>query len=983
MRPWRVPAGAVVGLSACLFLASTPAYPGRAQQLPAGIDYNGQPVVAVDLIARPTMNVDSFRRMMTQESGKPYSQKLVDQSRAALEATHQFSKVDVEVTPEAGGLRVDFILQPAYYLGVIHFPGATKVFSYPQLLATVNYPVEDPYEKGRVDQGRDSLERFLVHSGYFRAQVAVQVELNRSLKLAAVTYAVTLNPRAKLGKILINGPAPRDAAELEGALHSIRARLKGANLSSGQRYSASRLQSAESFLRAYLGRQQHLASTVKMAPPQYDPSTNRADITFDVDPGPMVLVKVTGAHVSRREIKKLVPIYQEYAVDRELAGEGQQNLLSKLQSKGYFDAQVTVQFTREPSQVNLVYAVKLGPRHRVASVNVAGNRHIGEDKLAGQIMVKRAHFLSRGKFSQQLLDSSVNNLEAYYHDHGYLEAKVTPRTVDHKSNLDVTFQIDEGAQTTVESVKVEGNKTQPVSKLAPEGLTLHAGTPFSQTAIRKDRNRIVASYLDLGYPNVSFHSTAAPVPGNRYRVVLTYQIDEGPHVNVSAVEYVGNQRTRRQLIARSTDIKSGAALSEGNLLAAESQLYNLGIFDWADVSPRNPPTDQSASEDVLVRVHEAKRNSLTYGVGFESTPTTGSLSSGVLVLPGLPTIGLPKNFTVLEKRIISPQGSLEYSRLNMRGKAETASVSVLASTLDQKLVLTYADPHFEGTNWKSLLSVSAERTTQNPLFAARLGEGSFQLSRALNATGNKRLQFEYDFQRTSLGSLLIENFIPAEDQNIHLSTFSASFVNDTRDKPLDAHRGVFQTVNLSVSPTFFGSSDNVARFFGQTAFYKQVKPWMVWANNFRLGLVSSFAGSHVPFSQRFFSGGADSLRGFALNDAGPLTTALLCTTQDDPSSCTAQVAVPMGGHALFIFNSEGRFPLPIYHNLGGAIFYDGGNVYEGINITHFLSGYSNTVGFGLRYNTPVGPIRFDIGRNLNPVTGQNATQVFVTLGQAF
>jgi outer membrane protein assembly factor BamA len=319
----------------------------------------------------------------------------------------------------------------------------------------------------------------------------------------------------------------------------------------------------------------------------------------------------------------------------------------------------------------------------------------------------------------------------------------------------------------------------------------------------------------------------------------------------------------------------------------------------------------------------------------------------------------------------------------MRGRAETASVSLLASILDQKAAISYSDPHFADTNWKSLLSVSAERTTQNPLFTARLGQASFQISHALNSSGNKRLQFQYDYQRTTLTNLLILNFVPPEDQAIHLSTLSASFVNDTRDKPLDAHRGVFQTVNVSFSPTFLGSTDNVARFFGQTAYYRQVKPWMVWANNVRLGLVSSFAGSHVPFSERFFSGGADSLRGFPLNGAGPQATALLCAAENDLASCTAEVAVPAGGHQLFIFNSEGRFPIPINSALGGAIFYDGGNVYEGINLSHFASGYSNSVGFGLRYQTPVGPIRIDLGRNLNPVPGEKRTQIFVTLGQQF
>ena len=172
-------------------------------------------------------------------------------------------------------------------------------------------------------------------------------------------------------------------------------------------------------------------------------------------------------------------------------------------------------------------------------------------------------------------------------------------------------------------------------------------------------------------------------------------------------------------------------------------------------------------------------------------------------------------------------------------------------------------------------------------------------------------------------------------------------------------------------------------FLARASYYRQVKPWMVWANNVRLGLVMSFSGSHVPLSQRFFSGGSDSLRGFPLNGAGPQGVATLCTQENDPTTCTTQITVPVGGHQLFILNSEGRFPIPLKKGLGGVIFYDGGNVYDRINVRRLFNDYSNTVGFGIRYQTPVGPVRVDIGRNLNPVTGLKATQIFVTLGQSF
>ena len=382
-------------------------------------------------------------------------------------------------------------------------------------------------------------------------------------------------------------------------------------------------------------------------------------------------------------------------------------------------------------------------------------------------------------------------------------------------------------------------------------------------------------------------------------------------------------------------------------------------------------------------MHEAKRNSISYGIGFQSTPRSGSLSTGTLVLPGLPTVGLPKNFTILEKTIISPLGSISYSRLNLRGRAETFSVSALVSSLDQKVSLTYSMPHFIGTQWSSLFSASGENTTQNPLFSAQLGQGSLQLERNLDAAKTRKMQLRYTYQHTDLNHLLIQNFVPPEDLSTHLSTLSATFVRDTRDNALDAHKGMFQTVDVQLSPIALGSSDNVIRFFGQQAYYWRATPWLVFANNVRLGLVSSFDGSHVPFSDRFFSGGADSLRGFPLNGAGQQATALLCTEENNPSTCTAKVTVPEGGLQLFIFNSELRFPIPVKKGLGGVIFYDGGNVYNSINLPALFRNYSNSVGFGLRYQTPVGPIRIDIGRNLNPVPGLSSTQVFVTLGQSF
>jgi outer membrane protein assembly factor BamA len=385
----------------------------------------------------------------------------------------------------------------------------------------------------------------------------------------------------------------------------------------------------------------------------------------------------------------------------------------------------------------------------------------------------------------------------------------------------------------------------------------------------------------------------------------------------------------------------------------------------------------------LVKVHEAKRNELTYGFGFEVSHRGGNVPGGTVAIPGGGgSIGLGGNqIAPSQSTFASPRGLVEFSRRNMRGLAETASASILLSRLDQRALTTYTQPHFIGSQWQSLTSFSIERNSENPLFTAGLGDLSFQLERLISRKSNTRLQVRYDYNKTVLSHLLVPDLVLERDRHVRLSTLSGTLIHDTRDKPLDAHRGVYSTINFGVTPTALGSSANFTKFFAQYAYYKPVHS-VVFANSIRIGLAAPFAGSFVPTSEAFFSGGGTSLRGFPIDQAGPQRLVPFCNVLQNESGCV-NVTVPVGGRQLFILNSEARFPLGITKLLGGVIFYDGGNVYSAINFNNFVNNYSNTIGVGLRYSTPIGPVRIDFGRNLNPVLGISANQYFITVGQAF
>jgi outer membrane protein insertion porin family len=417
-------------------------------------------------------------------------------------------------------------------------------------------------------------------------------------------------------------------------------------------------------------------------------------------------------------------------------------------------------------------------------------------------------------------------------------------------------------------------------------------------------------------------------------------------------------------------------------LEAESRLYNLGVFDWASVAPRRAITEQS-QETVLIKTHEAKRNTLEYGFGFEWSRRAG-LASGTVVVPGLPPTSLG-NFnaaTSQEKAYPSPRGSIEYTRRNIRGLGETGAISGRFSRLDQHGTLTYSQPHFRNTLWNSLFSASAERSRENPIFASRVAEASFQLERTLDRDRTRTLLLRYGIRRTKLSELLIPDLVPISDRALRLSTLSASYIRDTRDKPLDAHKGILQSADFGINPTGLGSSANFVRFLGQTAYYREIGSSIVWANSLRLGIAKPFAGGRVPLSERFFSGGSTSLRGYPIFGAGAQRAISACSNPKDPKTCNA-IKVPVGGNDLLVLNSELRFPLPVKKGLGGVAFYDGGNVYDHFRLGTFTSEYSNSVGFGLRYQTPAGPVRFDIAKRVNPASGFSSVQYFFTIGQAF
>ncbi|MGZ7093676.1 MAG: POTRA domain-containing protein [Candidatus Angelobacter sp.] len=980
----------IVAVAAGFTSASLELHSQQIETTSAAVSYEGQRVSSVQLAGQPDNIPRKLRTLIAQPINAPFAQAKVDETVAALKKAGDFKDVEVQVTPAAEGVRVVFVLKPAYYFGVFTFPKAEKTFSYTRLLQATNYSKQEPYTQEKVEEAESGLLEFFHRTGFFRATVEPKMHTDQEHGVVNVEYDINLKRRAKFGDVILAGVSEAQTRRLAGGLRSIRARIKGAYIKPGKPYSLKKLTAATAFLQKQLGNQHFLAGRVKLVSTLYNPETNRTDIKYDVTEGPKIEIKLAGAHVWGRTQKKLIPMYQENAVDADLVNEGAQNLTSYFQAKGFFGAKVQSQIQKQPSGTTVLYQIEKGPRGKVEAIEFHGNEHFSDRDLKSRVQVtKRVPLMpfSHGKYSEQLVRKSVKNIEGLYRGAGYSQVKVTPKVVSKDNELQLAFQVEEGARDVVESLQVEGNKALTQQELVPKGMNLEPGKPYSTLLLTKDRDQIMATYLDKGFLNVTLKSRVEHTKENPHHVRVTYEIEEGPQVHTASVDPVGAQHTRPEIIARNANIKVDKPLSETALLRGESQLYTLGVFDWASVDTRQPITDDPQAA-VLVKLHESKRNTIAYGFGFQVINRGGSIPSGTIALPGLPPVGLPQKFTTSQKTFWGPEGSIEYTRRNFRGRAETVTLAAFGGRLDQRASASWANPTIWNTGWSSSVTFSGERTSENPIFTARLGGAGIQFQHYLDKNRQKSVIFRYDFRRTSLSNIAITDLVLPEDQNVRLSSLSASFSRDSRDNPLDAHKGIYESFQVDLNPSFLGSSTSFGRFLGQTAYYKSLTSdsSLVWANSLRLGMEHAFNGNHIPISESFFSGGGSTLRGFSLNGAGPQREVFVCPA-DNPN-CGEKIPVPVGGKQLVIFNSELRFPLGISApllggTLGGAVFYDAGNVYSNVSFKNVASDLTHTVGFGVRYKTPVGPVRIDIGHLLNAPPGVKTLQLFVTLGQAF
>jgi outer membrane protein insertion porin family len=929
----------VMAGSAHILLSCTPV---RAQEK----SIEGRRVAEIQILDEAGKPVTGKLPVLQLKPGDSFDFAAERASLRELYRTGDYSDVGVTAKPEADGLHVEFIVRRNYFNNVVRIEGLKEPPTEPAALAALRLNLGEPFRESFLRDAVARLQDALRTEGLYLAKVKWDLLPHGDTRQMDITFHIDTGPRARVGSFTLRNQTPYPESEL----------LRKSGMKVKVEMTSSRISHASQRLKKYLVNQGYLGAGVLITTGTYDATSNLLPLHYEVTAGPRVRIEVTGARIRKGRLRKLLPIYAEGAVDEDLLQEGRRNIRDYLQRQGYFNVDVQVNSTEAAQNGERVisYEITRGDRFRLAGVAFHGNKYFRSDLLLGRLQLQPASFASSGRFSQRMVRDDTESIRALYFSNGFRDVQVTPTVDDNyrgkKGNLFVSFHIGEGEQTRVASLELEGNHALS-SDILLGVIGSTPGQPYSEADVASDRNNILAMYYNDGFPEAHFQETVSPTDTPN-RVRLTYTITEGKQIEVSKVLLTGYQFTHAGIISRQVQIEPGGPLREGEVVDTQRRLYNLGIFNRVTIAPQNP-NGTDTQKTMVVDTEEGKRYTIGYGGGFEVQRLAGGSNN-----PSGTTIGA------------SPRGIFEIARSNMFGRAQTLSFKVRASTLQYRTVLSYIADSYRGNKNLSLqLTGFADKTQDVNTFTSTRYEGAVQLIQNLSP-GNSLL-YRYFYRRVEASQLRISpEEIPLFNQPTLVSGFGLTYARDRRDNPGDPKRGDFNTADASVALRSVGSSASFYRIFVQNSSYYTIGRAFVFARSTRFGVEETLAGTHetdVPLPERFFAGGGTSIRGFGLNQAGPR----------DPIT-----GFPIGGLALLAFNQELRFPmrLPIVGNrLGGTFFYDAGNVYTDIHHISFawkpptnnnLAYFSHTVGFGVRYPTPVGPVRVDFGYQMNPAQYQ-------------
>jgi outer membrane protein insertion porin family len=954
------------------------------------LDWAGLQVVSVTFEGVSEALLTPLPGQLAQQAGVPLDPGKVRDSLRRLYATGLYQTIEVAGVRAGDNVSIIFSGTPRLFVGRVNVNGVNNDRLAAVLQAATQLQAGTAFVESKAALAETDVDTSLQNNGYYRGQIARTTVIDQANSLIDLDYWVTPGNQARVGDVNLTGDSGLTEAQFR----------KQGKLKRNSKVNRNTVSRALRDLHKQYEKRERLAATVSLTAKEYAPPVNRLNYTFLAHQGPLVTVKVEGASISKGQMEKLVPIFEEGTVDQDLLNEGAQNLRNYFEGRGYFDVKVSHEPIRtDPQHVTALYTIELGKKHVVDTVAITGNKYFSTWLIAQRLSVRPASILDRdGAFSQQLVDQDVSSIKSLYQSNGFSAVTVTAKFIDSDtlagkprkiSHFKITYVINEGTQRRIGKYDIEGATAEQLAAFHPN-LNAEVGQPYSALNINQDRDLVLTYYLSKGYDNAQVNLFQQAEPDHPDEVDFTMKIVAGKQFFVRKVIVSGVSLTRPSVVQQRVLLHPGDPLNQTALLQMQRSLYNLALFNEVNTAIQNPNGDETY-KNVLLNLTEARRWDLTYGFGFEvqtGAPTQGCLSLQEQILLGIQNSYKcnPNGHTGASPRVL-----FGVSRTNLRGTDQSITLRTNYGTLEQVAMLSYQDPHFRNKPSLNLtLSGGYNNSAVISTYRASILSAALRLSQRV--TKPTTLIYSFSYRRVSVNSNTLQVSlaeIPLLAQPVRVGGPGLTWIRDTRDVALDAHHGSFSTGELFLADGKFGSQANFNRIdLTNATYYDFGRDHWVIARQTRYGQERSFGNGDaqlIPLPERLYAGGATSHRGFPINSAGPR----------DP-----QTGYPVGGAGVFVNTLELRTPPPALRYVGTdlsfVLFHDMGNAFEkssqiwpsalrikqphsytcrnvSVPYTTYntpetcdFNDFSHALGLGLRYHTPIGPLRADFSYNLNP-----------------
>lgn len=656
-------------------------------------------------------------------------------------------------------------------------------------------------------------------------------------------------------------------------------------------------------------------------------------VTFKVKEKPVLKeIGVEGAHfIRKRKVEEAMGIKVGSFVDEYKLNEVASKIKDLYTAKGFTQAKITYKFDvdKNTNEASVKFTIEERGVLKVRQVKIQGNKSIKTGILLKLMKTRKAWLFNSGIFKEETFKDDIKRLADYYRQNGFSDVKVDSDLSFTDKGIYITILITEGKRYYIGAINVEGYKDIPFKEIE-KAMALKPSDVYSEQAIYEESSRIRAVYVDNGYIFAQIEPVTILNPETK-KIDVTFKITENNVAYIERIEIRGNVKTKDKVIRRELRVYPQERFDGKAVRKSKQKLENLGYFEEVrfDTEPGTKPDEVN----LLVDVKEAKTGHLSFGGGYSSVEEF---------------VG----FVEIQQRNFDYKNFSTFS-----GGGQDLSFYASLGTLTNRYELSFTNPWIFDRPYSFGFDAYKKGHKQDEDVGYGYSEdvtgGDIRFGKEFNDRLKGQIAYRYD--RVKISDVVDNATADLKDEagTNNLSSLELNASYDTRDNVFSPLTGIYFLNNFQTTGGPFGGDKNFVKYFARFSYYFPLINKSVLETRLRVGWEDPFSDTEkVPIYDRFFAGGANTIRGYHERKVGPIDP----VTKD-----------PLGGETMFVANLEYTYPLIDF--LKVATFFDAGNVWAK-NTDFFKDKLFKSVGVGLRVKTPVGPVSVDYGWPLDLEPGE-------------